>query len=364
MNNKENLIYLVSNKEWGGGEQYVYDLCNYFKKEGYPITLISRPTKDVISRLQKLELPLYPLPLKGFTDIVSAYRLSKHIQPNQKYVIHVHNFKDAFTAAFARLFSGNHQVRIVLTRHLVRYGKNAIHYQWLYKQLDQIIFVSNLALEAFLKATPSIEKSRLSIIRNSIIIPSVQKVSNLRKELKISEDAILMMYHGRITHEKGLHILLDAMDTFKQTNTYLVLIGSGQKDYVSQLKKQITNYGLEKQVFLIGPRYPVLPYLKECDFGIIPSIAAEACPLSCMEYMSQERTIITTNNGGQSEYLTSGKNSLLIPPNDSNTLKECIQTLINDKHLRKRLGKQASIDYFENMSYDLFIQRIKEAYGI
>ena len=364
MNNKENLIYLVSNKEWGGGEQYVYDLCNYFKKEGYPITLIVRPTKDVISRLQKLELPLYPLPLKGFTDIISAYRLSKHIQPNQKYVIHVHNFKDAFTAAFARLFSGNHQVRIVLTRHLVRQGKNALHYQWLYKQLDQIIFVSNLALEAFLKTTPSIDNSRLNVIRNSIIIPSVLPVSNLREKLNIAEDAILMMYHGRIAHEKGLHVLLDAMQTFKQTNTFLVLIGSGQKDYVSQIEKQIKNYGLEKQVLLIGPRYPVLPYLKECNFGIIPSIAAESCSLSCMEYMSQGRTIIATNNGGQSEYLTSGRNSLLVPPKDSNALKECIQTLINDKHLRNKLSKQASIDYFENMSYDLFIQRIKEAYGI
>lgn len=364
MSNKENLIYLMSNKEWGGGEQYVYDLCNHFKQEGYPITIITRPIKDVTSRLQNLELPIYHLPLKGFTDMVSAYRLSQHIQPTQKYIIHVHNFKDAFTATFARLFSGNQHVRIVLTRHLVRNGKNSLHYRWLYKQLNQVIFVSNLALESFLKAKPSIDKSRLRVIRNSIVIPTVLPASHLREELKISKDDTLMMYHGRIAYEKGLHVLLDAMHTFKQTRTFLVLIGSGQKEYVDQLKKKIRNDGLEKQVFLIGPRYPVLPYLRECDFGIIPSITAEACPLSCMEYMSQERTFITTNNGGQSEYLSSGRNALLVAPNDSHALKTGMETLINDSQLRKQLSQQATIDYFENMSYDLFIHRIKEAYGI
>ena len=37
-----NIIHLVSNKVWGGGERYVLDLCRYMSAQGHSVAVVSR----------------------------------------------------------------------------------------------------------------------------------------------------------------------------------------------------------------------------------------------------------------------------------------------------------------------------------
>ena len=37
------VFHLVSNKEWGGGEQYVYDLCQRQMADGLSVSVFCRP---------------------------------------------------------------------------------------------------------------------------------------------------------------------------------------------------------------------------------------------------------------------------------------------------------------------------------
>ena len=98
MSQKKHIIHLVSNREWGGGEQYVYNLCQHFAADNYNVTIFCRPVKQVMERFALLNIAMHKLPLKGMFDLYSAVRLSSFLK-NKECVIHVHNFKDAFTAA-------------------------------------------------------------------------------------------------------------------------------------------------------------------------------------------------------------------------------------------------------------------------
>lgn len=362
MSQKTDIIHLVSNREWGGGEQYVFNLCQHFVADNYNVTIFSRPVKQVVENFALLKIPVYKLPLKGIFDLFSAVRLSSFIKDKQ-CIIHVHNFKDAFTAVFARIFSGNSNVRIILTRHLVRKGKTSRIYRWLYKQLDKIVFVSELAKKEFLSTGITIVPERTTIVRNSIVIPDKIKKVDIRQEFSLPQECTIAMYHGRIAAEKGLNILIDAMQIIKEKNIFLLLIGTGEKTYVSSLQQRVKEYRLEKQIKFAGYRSPVLPYLQECNFGILPSIVKESSSLSCMDYMSQGRTVIATNNGGQTEYLTDGVNSLLVPPGDAKMLAEKISALIDDKEKCAQLGENAFKDYNEKLNYNCFLKEITKAYG-
>lgn len=362
MSIKKNVIHLVSNKEWGGGEQYVYDICKKMASDGYSVSLFCRPIELVFERLSTLNLPLCKLPLKGAVDFFSAFRLSRYLKQG-KFVIHCHNFKDAFTAVYARSLSRNKNVRVILTRHLVRKGKTSCLYRWLYRQIDLIVFVSELAQREFLSSNPGIDVSRLTVLSNSIFLPASLPIVDIRKEFSISQDCVLAMYHGRLAAEKGLEVLIDAMRMLKDKSICLLLIGKGEDIYVNYLQKRVEEYELKDCVFFAGFRSPVLPYLSACDFGVLPSVVRECCPLSCMEYMSQGRTVIATNNGGQTEYLVHKQNALLVPPNDVKALAEGMVELIDDELKCRTLGQQALTDYTEKLSYDKFIQKLKIVYG-
>ncbi|MBQ5507875.1 MAG: glycosyltransferase family 4 protein, partial [Prevotella sp.] len=72
--------------------------------------------------------------------------------------------------------------------------------------------------------------------------------------------------------------------------------------------------------------------------------------------------IIATNNGGQREYINSGKNGLLVPPNDAKALAEAMGQLIDNPTLRKQLGKQAKEDFEDHMTYEHFYAKMSAIY--
>ena len=100
-------------------------------------------------------------------------------------------------------------------------------------------------------------------------------------------------------------------------------------------------------------------YISQTDIGIIPTIAQEACGLSCMEYMMLGKCLITTNNGGQAEYVENGVTGLLVTPGDAAGLTAAIRTAITTK---EAIGKKAK-EYFDNyLSYGKFYAEILRIY--
>ena len=62
---KKKVFHIVSNKEWGGGEQYVYDLCQRQRADGIDVVIFSKPVDSIVSKYEEAGLKVYPLPLGG-----------------------------------------------------------------------------------------------------------------------------------------------------------------------------------------------------------------------------------------------------------------------------------------------------------
>ena len=356
------IFHIVSNKEWGGGEQYVYDLSQRQKADGIAIGVFTKPVEAVTEKFREVTDMVTALPLKGMTDVTSAWRMARHIDHAGACTIHAHNFKDAFTACYARRLTRNKEVRVVMCRHLTRTGKNSWPYRWLYGELDALCFDSDLSRDTFLSTKPSIDRAKLSVVHTSIVVPGSVEAAPLRQELSIGEDEVLAMYHGRLDPEKGLDVLIEAFAQLREKPLRLVLIGRGSPDYTAHLNQLIAEHGLEGRVLLAGFRHPVLPYVAAADFGVLASIVREGCPLSPQEYMSQGRAVVTTDNGGQREYVVDGVNGLLVPPGDADRLAQAMGRLADDASLRQRLGRQAAADYRDHLNYEHFYSAISRLY--
>ena len=358
------IFHIVSNKEWGGGEQYVYDLSQHQKADGIDVAIFCKPVEAIVQKYTEAEMKVSLLALGGALDVKSAWQMAKVINHAGPCTIHAHNFKDAFTACYARCLSSNKQVHVVMCRHLTRKGKNTLLYRWLYRHLDRLVFDSELSKSEFLSTSPAIDTAKLGIVHTSIVVPEVLTGVDIRSEFHIPDDCVIGMFHGRLDPEKGLDILLDAVAQLKEKNFRLVLVGRGRDEYTAHLKQVAEEKGIAGMVFFAGFRHPVLPYVAAADFGILASTVQEGCPLSPLEYMSQGHPVIVTDNGGQREYVVQEKNGLLVSPGNAQALAAAISRLVDDSSLLQRLGKQAKADFDDHLNYAYYYAQIKTIYNV
>lgn len=345
------IIHLVSNRVWGGGEQYVLDLATAFAADGNDVTIVSRNFDAVTSRFKEAGLPLITMPLKGTIDLVSPFRLAEMLRGAGKVIIHVHNFKDATVAVRARSISGNKEARVVLTRHLVKPAKSMS----LYIRLDAMIFVSHLAKDEFMSTSPKVDAAKITVVHNSI------KQSPATMPPHTDNMQLTLMFHGRLSPEKGIDTLIRAFAALNDSKARLVIAGSGAPEYTASLKQLAAELAVDKQIEWPGYIRDISSLIAKCDTGICPSRVREAGSLSVLEYMSQGKPVVASNNGSQPEYITNGKNGYLIAPDDVAALTNTLKSL-RDKELRTAIGNAARATFEEKLSFPVFCNRIKEIY--
>ena len=316
----------------------------------------------MLFHFRRLEIPISILPLKGMTDIDSPTRLARLLRKGHN-IVHVHTFKDAFAAVMARRISENRNTRVVVSVHGVYKPKKNYMYTKLYKSIDCFVFSSEMARDAFLGKAKKTYADRGVVLRDSVCDSHIgTQVPELRRELAMDNHQALIMYHGKLAPEKGIDTLLGALSHVDKSKYHLVIIGEGQPKYKAKIKGFIVAAGMVNNVTLLGFRDNILEYLRQADFGVLPSIQPEALGITNLEYMMAGKAHICSNNGAQPEYVHDGVNGILIPPGDEQALVTAINQLINDTATRSRMGTQAQKDFQDNLDYPGFYQRMTDLY--
>ena len=358
-----NVFHIVSNKHWTGAEQYTYDLVDRLRNDSdFYVEVVCRKRPIVLKQYRRLEIPVSILPLKGVTDIDSPVRFARLLRKGQN-IIHVHSFKDAFMAVMARRISENPDTRVVVSVHGVYKPKSNYMYTKLYKSIDCFVFSSQMARDTFLGKAKKQYADRAVVLRDSVCDSMIgTQVPDLRRELRLDSQQALIMYHGKIAPEKGIEALLGALTHVDKSKYYLAIIGEGQPKYKAKIKAFIVAAGMVGNVSLLGFRDNILEYLRQADFGVLPSIQPEALGISNLEYMMAGKAHICSNNGAQPEYVHNGENGLLVPPGDEQALATAIKQLINDNAIRSRMGTQAQKDFHDKLDYPTFYHKMTDLY--
>jgi glycosyltransferase involved in cell wall biosynthesis len=81
-----------------------------------------------------------------------------------------------------------------------------------------------------------------------------------------------------------------------------------------------------------------MPALAIADVVAIPSFW-EAFPLVALESLALGRAIVATGGTGVDDFITDGRNGLLVAREDSRALADALTGLIESVELRERLGE-------------------------
>lgn len=193
-----------------------------------------------------------------------------------------------------------------------------------------------------------------------------------RKEYRISKSDIVIGFAANFRPWQGIEIIINAfqsLDKNEYNNIRLILIGTGDKNYVNQLKGLAAKARTDDIIFT-GPvpfnRMPV--YLRTCDILVSPQNPTigsvfHQSPVKLYEYMATGRAIIVSNIGQSKEVIRNGYSGILFECGKDDALASKIKLLIKDKSLRKQISKNARIEAVNKHSWINHVDRFLEALG-
>jgi glycosyltransferase involved in cell wall biosynthesis len=160
----------------------------------------------------------------------------------------------------------------------------------------------------------------------------------MRAQLGLREDQIVLLLIGNDWKKKGLPALLESLR--RLANPGLRLLVAGQDDPLPY-QKQIREAGLEEQVRFLPPRADVISYYAAADVYAGPSLE-DTFALPPLEAMACALPVITSVTNGTAEIIVDGVNGLLLAnATDVDDLTEKIRRVTQDAGLRDRLGEEA-----------------------
>lgn len=363
MSEPKTLIHIVSSNRWSGAERYALDICRHYMDKGWNVMALTRDARAVDSMFRREGIPLEHAPLHGLFDPPSAMALSAILKriPEGEGVIHVHHYSDAFTALLARKMAGRKDIRVVSTRHRVRKGLDNWLLRRIYRNLDAQIFVSQLAYSRFIatwngRSLPFPEE-RVHILANSLNMGAATTTPEPER------GPVTAMFHGPLKRGKGLENLIDALPMLRDIKLRLRIVGTGSPDYVDVLRRRAQARKVMEMIDWYKHTDTPMELIASSHFGVLPSVTEEAFGLANIEYMACGRPQVATSSGAQKEYLTDGREALIVPPSDTTALADAIRHLATSPDLRQRMGAAAARRFNSTLCWSRFIARLDKIYG-
>lgn len=389
----------------GGAETYFFNLAKLLEREGHEVIFFSMKhpknfqsdfSKYFVSYFPPLNELSFPKKLRSLFRVFYSFEARKKIhqliKDHQPDVVHIHNIWYEITHSIIQEIKNNnipvimtlHDYRLICPNHhllvkknlcfrcrngryynailkkclvgsfsrsligaLINYFNNLIIRT--YKQIDLFVSPSNFLLDK-LKENKAMSNIKIVHLSYCIDLDEYQPI------YKNNENSIV--YIGRLSDEKGLEVLLDAV---KDIDITLKIIGTGSlKDYLFK-KTQRENISNVKFIGFLS-RDEIKKEVSKSLFSVLPSLWYENYPYSIIESFSLGKPVIASKIGGIPELVINNETGLTFERNNHQELKEKIQFLLSNRHLIYAMGKNARLWVEQNLSFPEHYRALEHIY--
>ena len=349
-NQKNNILHISRTMDIGGAERIVYQLSSDLKDEFDSVHVAST------GGLWESELASQGIQHHKILDIDSKNPVTvlklltsirQIIKKNDITIVHTHHRMAAF---YIRLLKLVHPKLIhVYTAHNVFKDKLPL-YGFALKNAKSVAVGE--AVNKNLKEDVGITDSR--VIYNGVVL----KETDEQVDEIISYDGIKLGCIARLSEQKGLTYLLDAMSLLTIKDIRLFIVGEGELR--EELENKVKELNLQDSVIFLGYRKDIVECINSFDFCVLPSVF-EGFGLVAIEAFMNSKTLVATDIPGLNEVVTN-KNGVIVPAKDPAALASAIDKLATDATLRQELSSQAKKDYENRFSYPMFLENYRALY--
>ncbi|MGD9243602.1 MAG: glycosyltransferase [Desulfobacterales bacterium] len=239
---------------------------------------------------------------------------------------------------YAQILTGDDTIEDIMWKFML----------WYYDHMNFIYVPSRNTGEELIEK--GIDSNKIKIFPRGIDIdrfnPS-KRNGYLTEHYQIKE-TIKLLYVGRVSKEKNLHLLVYVLKTLSQKvkNIHLVVVGDGP--YLDEMKEQLRGMPCTFTGYLEGEALSFV--YASSDIFVFPS-TTDTFGNVVLEAQASGIPVIVTDKGGPHENIIEDQTGWVVKADDPEDLLDAIQRMIQEPQLIRKMGKSAR-DYMESRSFD------------
>ena len=371
--NRVNIMHIIGGGEFGGAEQHILTLLNNLDKNKFDVKLCCLSPAPLMQLAQKDGLSVIYLPMKNKLDIRAIIEFTKIIKREKVDIVHTHGVRANFVGRIGAKLAGS-SVVLTTVHSVLKYDYTSFCTRWVNALLENVtkgmtnhyIAVSSAIEKDLVKS--GVKAKDVTIIHNSIDTSLFKpgKSHFIRQLIGSGRDDKLIGVIARLHPVKGLNYFVEAAHMLLQKESCykFVLVGDGpNKD---ELKEQIKNLSLEKEIFMVGFLDNISEVIQSLDLLVIPSLS-EGFGLTAVEAMASKVPVVATEVGGLKDIILNDETGILVPPANSKALAEAILNMLhNDKQSSDYVAKGYlqvkqlfSIEVMAKKTEEVYIDKVK-----
>ena len=375
MNMKCNILYVIDNIEFGGGERVFSQIIRGLNKEKFAIFVASNPGGTFEKKLKEVGLKIDPLDMTSRYNLSTISKLKKIIKIKDVQIVHSQGGRADF---FARIAARIANVPIIISSmamlvegydvSILKKRLYVLMDRWTERWVNKFIVLSE-AMRRSLIERHKIPPENIVKIYNGIEIeeynPDLKELRNKKLESKralgLKNDVPVIGAIGRLVWQKGFEYLIRAAPEVlkKCPEARFLIVGEGPLKNKLILTSEKLN--VADRIIFTGFRSDIKEILASIDVLAMPSLL-EGLPMVLLEAMAMAKPIVATRIDGITEVLENSKTGLLVPAKNSHALAEAIVGILNDKAKANFFGQNAREATKEKFSVKKMVVQIELAY--
>jgi glycosyltransferase involved in cell wall biosynthesis len=225
----------------------------------------------------------------------------------------------------------------------VKFMLKSLYLKWLYKHINHAFYVGTNSKNYFKKY--GLKDSQLTFAPHAIdnerfAMDRYAEAGELRTNLHIPNDAILILFAGKFEVKKDPQLLLNAFIALNQPNTHLLFVGNGHLE--AELKSQASTHVNIHFIDFQNQAYMPVIY-QACDIFCLPSKGPnETWGLAVNEAMASGRAILVSDRCGCAIDLVNSKNGIIFKSGNIEQIILGLRKLAANKSKLTKMGQQSA----------------------
>ena len=351
---------------WNGIDEHLLLLARSLDRDRFEPLLLHRPRDGPQTQAlaERAGIRLVPMPESAGGVRQRLHALCALLRRERVDILHIHTPAaggQAIPALAARLAG----VRATLvTYHQVQPRRlparsrtlNSLTHMLL---IDATVAVSGDVCETLVHAA-GLPRRRIRVIRNGIDPAPPPVATDGLPPREPGE--VRIGYFGRLSHEKGVHVLLRALAEVvaRAPHVRTFIVGDGPER--AALAALAAHLGLSERVSFLGFRPDARALMAQVDIVAHVPIY-EGFGLVVLEAMATGRPVVTSDApGGLRDIVDHETTGLVVPVGDAAATARALLRLVEDAETRRRLGANGRARCVQHFSATRMVERVTALY--
>lgn len=397
---------LLANKYFylkGGAEASFFETAKLLKNKGHKVIFFSMKHKrNFSSECEKYFVSNVDYEKDGFKNMITSSvnilysfeakrKIERLIEKEKPDVAHLHNIYHQISPSILHIFK-RYKIPIILTLHdykmvcasysMLSNGtvceacKNGKYYHCFLKGCvkdsrmksllntlemylhHKILHIYDL-VDIFISPSKFLkDKFNEMVVKWKIVnLPYFVRVEEFEPEYNWQENSIV--YFGRLSKEKGLYILIEAIKDIK--DVCLKIIGEGPIEESLKLKVKIEKLN---NIDFLGykNREDLKNEIRKSMFVVVPSEWYENFPFSTIEAFALGKPVIGSKIGGIPELIEDNVTGLTSESGNVEDLREKISYMLNNQDKVIEMGKNARVFVKKELNAEKHYEKLMQIY--